>query len=296
VIRAAAWFGCAALVVAAIPGLAKTSDPIFTLPLPLSVEPDAGYELPKGSPGPGTRRGLVLHGFRYDRLNGPEWATPALAKSAATCGNRLQVPSLQQLGPPAEDAVTEDFWLIVSEPEALYLSRRMTLTGLTDCVAQGTASLTLNRLLFAGDMVTEFRFDGERLASLSTLPADGGFSYAGSQFLQTRDPGKRRPTQGRIASPRPGMPRQFQVAEACTADNGGMIYTIECRVSGRGRWRGLLLERHVFHTATLDEGLVVDFLELDTAIDGRLFEWDRRIELTKPDLEVTPRSLAEAPK
>jgi hypothetical protein len=288
-----AWFGGIALAVAAIPGLAETSDPVFTLPLPLSVDPNGGYELPTGSQGPEPRRGLALHGYRYDRLSGPEWATPALAKSATACGDRLQVPSLQQIGQPAEDAVTEDFWLIVSEPEALYLSRRITLTGLTDCVAQGTASLTLTRLLFAGDMVTQFRFDGERLASLSTVPANDGFSYAGSPFLQTRDPGKLRPTQNRIASPRPGMPLRLRVTQACTADNGGMIYTTECRVSGRGQWRGLLLQRHVFHTATHHEGLVVDFLEIDTLVDGRLFEWDRRIGLTKPDVEVSSHSLAE---
>jgi hypothetical protein len=290
------WFGCFALALAAIPSLAKTSDPIFTLPLPLSVEPNGGYEPPAGAPGPNPRRGLVLHGYRYDRLNGPEWSTPELAKGAAECGERLQVAPLLQIGQTAEEAITGDFLLIVAEPEALYLSRDLILTELTDCVAHGTARLSLHRLLLAGDKVTEFRFDGERLAGLSTLPANDGFDYAGSQFLQTRDPGKLRPTQRRIASPRPDMPRGLHVAEACAADNGGMISTVECRVNQRGRWRGLLLERHVFHTGTHDEGLVVDWLATDTLIDGRLFEWDRRIELTKPDLEVTPRTLAEAPK
>jgi hypothetical protein len=88
----------------------------------------------------------------------------------------------------------------------------------------------------------------------------------------------------------------MRVPADCATDNGGMIYTIECRVSRRGRWHGLLLERHVFHTDTHDEGLVVDSLEIDTLIDGRLFEWDRRIDLARPDIEVAPPSLGKAPK
>jgi hypothetical protein len=270
-----------ALVAFAPPILAKASKEVYQLPPLLVVDPTPNYGRADGNePDPAPRHGMVLHGYRYDSLNGSSWATEELADAAKACGDQLKLPPEAVRGGNTEQPVTHDFWLVHSEPEALYLSRTITLTELNQCVALATTELSLGRLMFAGDRVTVTRLENGRWWSPSTLPIKEGYGYLGNEFFRPVDFDqlRRRP---HTRTSKPHGPLGVDRKALCFNGSGGMIYTQECRLDDRGRWHGLLLRKHIFHTGTVDEGMEVDYLHTDALIDGRLFEWDRRITLAK---------------
>lgn len=129
-------------------------------------------------------------------------------------------------------------------------------------------------------MVTEFSHINGQWTAQSTLPATGGFGFAGDRFLVRRDMGKLSATQRRVKA-RPADQRRLKQPEICVRDNGGLIYSIRCRLNLPGPWNGLLLFSYSFHTSSHDEGTVVEYLDTNALIDGRLFEWDREISLAK---------------
>ncbi len=258
---------------------AKPAKEIYSLPAPLVLDPAPSYEQPEGYNAE-PRKGIVLHGYRYDALGGPDWASTALAEAAATCGDRLKLPASILRPERPDERVTHDFWLVHSPPEALYINRTLKLTALDDCVATVEPQLNLARLFFAGDKVTEVRLENGRWRSPNTMPIKDGYGYLGNEFLRPVDLAalKRQP---RTSVDDPQQPLAIGQKVICFYGSGGMIYTQQCRLKEQGPWQGLLVRMRSFHTGTHDEGMEVEYLDTDAVIDPGLFEWDRAITLKK---------------
>lgn len=261
------------------PIAAKATDEVYRLSAPLMLDPAPSYENPEGYEAP-IRKGMVLHGYRYDALNGLDWDSIELAQAAAACGDRLKLPASALRPNNPDQTVTHNFWLIYSPPEALYISQIVTLTGLENCVASTKPRISLARLIFAGDKVTEVRQENGKWLSPNTMPLKGGFGYFGNEFFRPANLTdlRRRP---RTSAAKPERPLQIEKSVVCFFGSGGMIYTEECRLDLPGRWQGMLVRKRSFHTATVDQGMEVDYLDTDASIDAGLFEWDRAITLTK---------------
>jgi hypothetical protein len=263
----------------AAPIAAKTPKEVYHLPAPLLLDPAPNYETPKGYE-PAPRKGMVLHGYRYDALNGPDWDSIELAQAATACGDRLKLPASSLRPENPDQSVTHNFWLIYSPPEALYISQIVTLTEIKDCVASAEPRISLARLFFAGDKVTEVRLENGRWRSPNTLPLVDGYGYFGNEFFRPADLTKLRRRPRTNVSP-PEQPLKIGEKVICFFGSGGMIYTQDCRLDVSGPWQGLLVRKRSFHTATVDEGMEVDYLDTDALIDAGLFEWDRAITLKK---------------
>jgi hypothetical protein len=257
----------------------KSADDIYRLPAPLIVDPVANYGSADGKEAaPAPRRGVALQGYRYDAHNGPDWTTVELAQQATKCGDRLKLPPEIYHDADLSQPVVERFWLVHAPPEALYITRRTTLTALDDCVATVGYSLEIDRLLFNAGHVTELSWQNGKWGAPQTRPIKG-FSYGGSRFLPVGDLAflQKRYRKTTFRQPLPTLPGTKTICFGV----GSSIDTIsDCHLDEPGPYRGLLLSRTMFHTETYEEGVIVDFLKTGTLIDGRLFEWDREISLT----------------
>jgi hypothetical protein len=257
-------------------GTAHAKDQVYTLPAPLSLESMARYS--SDTAPPEARRGLVLQGYYYDAYHGENWVSSELAKQAEACGDRLQLPvsALQKERP--NQPVIYDFWLVHSPPEALYVARHSRLTRLVDCVATAEYHLETSRLLLMGDRVTSIEAVNGRWGAPQTLPANDGYTYAADRFLKPVKLDALRKRYGTMLPP-PHVAQRFGSNIICFSTSGGMIGSGECRLDQPGQWRGILLNRHTFHTGTHEDGIEVEYIDTNALIDGRLFEWDRPISL-----------------
>lgn len=268
-------FALAALAVL-VGQAADATDRLYTLPAPLMIDAEAHYSGDVAPPAP--RRGLVVHGYYYDAYYGEAWATAELAEQAEQCGDALQLPETTDQPDRADQPVIYDFWLVHAPPEALYIVRHKRLTGLANCVATAGYHLEISRLILAGDRVTEIGFEDGQWGRPQTLPANAGFTYAADRFLKPVKLDALRKRYRTMPTP-PHHRKHFGPNVVCFDTSGGMIGSGECRLDEPGRWQGILLNRHTFHTSNHDDGTQVEFIDTDALIDGRLFEWDRAISL-----------------
>ncbi len=259
---------------------AQSGSESYQLPAPWHVASDQHHRSHVDYEPPAPRRGLVLQGYRYDRMRRSIWASQDLRRRAEDeCEGRVTFPALpsHESDRPRRDRDTiSEFWLIISLPETLLIERKPRIVAVEDCEAQYGYEMSITRSFQVEDLIT-IRSEDSNRTWLRTRPIDEELARATHGFLpvtslrelRERNSGKSLGTERNSAG----------IRVECFNRSQYFDFRIDCHLAERGRFAGLLLRSEQFHTASIDDGIIVTDLHLNTWIDGRLFEWDREISL-----------------
>lgn len=261
--------------------LARYTPTTYVLAEPWQLETDDQYSYDYDYQAPKSRHGLVVHGYRYDQYESL-WPSKELESAAAEkCDGKISYPfrETQHTGPgPYEYTpfpITE-FWLVHSEPEVLLLERRAYIAGTEQCEAQLAYRAEVTRSFISNGMITSHRTtDGKsRIETVSESEGQARATHGRFPLRNMREVRKR--LKGRSSGRKKSS---LGVNIECFYTGSSLDRATACYLLGGGKYTGLPLDNHFEHTASAETGIKVTYLSTESLIDGRLFEWDRKISL-----------------
>lgn len=248
--------------------LAETTDGLWTL------QPDAEfapkdrrwrYEMPK------PRAGFFAQGAVGDLVVAPGIDYDALTSACFKSGHGL----LDDGSNPAQN-----FWYFQSGDEGLLLVRTRTLVAVEDCKPRFRHDTTVQRLLLGkqgfqlftrqpdgGYTVQSRLFAEDWHSERKDIMMGGGYPLA--TYLALR---KQRLSDSNIGATL-GKLKTHCIGYSSPPDGGGQ----QCWIGSRGPSQGLITYDMNFFAGSPVVAHKLDRVENSTALDGRLFEWDRDI-------------------
>ena len=245
---------------------------------PWVIEKDKTYSFLDNYKAPKNRKGLVVRGHAYD-VDAPDWVSRDREKAAMKeCNGKISYPFIEDLYAgegPHESAYFPyfEFWFIHSAPDAFLLKRKASLASVEDCEAKIEYSYSVIRSFVSNDLVT-IQSSSEKGSEVKTVKLEEGLREATSGMLPLPDiRALRKRYKGKAY-----IPEQSDLGrrEQCFNTGGMLDLATQCHLVGT-KYQGLELGSHAEHTSTYEHGDMITHLETDAAIDGRLFEWDRKI-------------------
>ena len=244
------------------------------------MESDANYSFQADYRAPIPVKGLALHGYFADDALSIENAKASLP-ATTQCGEPVTVPDPRGLPAYLPERTRTEFWFYRSGDQGLYVSRSWRVERSDQCVVtasidtkvvhmslfNGTARFIVTKNGATPTLSTDRIADGESYS----IPAE--FVAIDARKLRTRSEaaiGRR--TDDRLD----GTPFR----RVCFDTSIAFFFSNRCVLNEAGPWRGLLISAN----SQADDGTSYSeygVLDIDpkALMDGRLFEWDRKIVL-----------------
>lgn len=259
--------------------LAKDADPVSLSPV-WRMESDDDYSYYADYQPPRPVKGLVLHGyFADDSISVEDGQIILPPGNGCQRSIRLADPRHLPAGMPARTVA--EFWFYRSGDQGLYLSRHWRFDVSNHCEGNTHVEAKIIHLsLFNGTSRFIEVKDGEVPKISAESLSEQGFYPIPEQLVVIDD-------RRMNARPRAGANRRrddyienTNLRRACFDDSETFSFATTCFLTERGPWHGLLLRADMQEddgSAYSDYG--VSEVQPKAWIDGRLFQWDRRIML-----------------
>lgn len=272
-------------------GLAN--DKYVSLPPELRLETDEEYDPYEDYTPLEPLSGSYVHGYAKGHPNFKQsWLERELGKSCATGFTFDRHPEV--LTKEIDFWPDIKFWFFRHNGQALYIRLKQVGTEVRGCDVLLEPEIKIVRGLFLKNQLTTFRIDQEGLAKVKVLPSDGSFmteipGVLISDGLTAVRNADKRSKMGRQFFKEPfGKPFLEKVSEECFTIPSGLDSGISCYISDKEALFGLLTySRFDYHVLSdrWDEDFssyyAITEAKPRTKIDGRLFEWDRKITVAK---------------
>jgi hypothetical protein len=254
------------------------ADETISLTTPWQLEVDDEYYRYLADPiAPPPVRGSYARG---QIRAGPTWSVALDATSIReTCGERFRIVWIGAHPPERPEDATAEFWFYRAGPQVLYLQRNWTISTVEDCVASAERITGIARAFVDGEQRNEFYARPEGRFEPRFVSRDNGRSSGKiPTFLLEPPPANGSPPRSR----RNRTTRSGQLTasgEVCYDASAAFTFATHCFIERRGPWNGLETYAHFEDDTSVVLGHF-ELLELReiAQLDGRLFQWDRRIE------------------
>lgn len=245
------------------------------------LESDEDYSYSSEYRAPPPVKGLALHGYFADDSFDANDGKITLGPSK-NCTETVTLDDPRGLADGFPQRTTTEFWYYRSGDQGLYLSRNWRFELSDSCKVTMRVETEIVRLsLFNGRAsFVAIANGGEPVLSTEMLdddtlyPMPTHFVVIHARRLNERNRAEaKRRSEGRF--------NETRLRQTCFDSSISFLFSNSCYLSETGRWRGLLTATHSEDDAdgAYSEYRLVD-LDPEARIDGRLFEWDRKIALS----------------
>lgn len=281
------WIVCclAGSTFALIPGsiAIAASNEVESLPPAWSMESDEDYSYDADYVAPAPVPGLVIHGYAADDSISVEDGTISVS-TPKNCTGPITFKDERDIPENYPTRTTGEYWYFRSGDEAVYLSRKWVYE--VDRTCQGSArevSRVVRVIWFNGNATFIEQDDGGNTRVSTERIVEHGYYPIPRWLVRMDDSDLREDERSRLVREAPSRMRRERdettgVTRTCFDLSQFFFFATNCYYSGRGPWRGFLL------SSDSQDDVGANYTELGTVrfvpranIDGRLFEWDRRI-------------------
>lgn len=261
---------------------AKKSDPV-SLPSIWQMQRDDDYYLHADSRPPPPVKGLALHG--YTASNGYPIENGILSLPGnARCKDGVKLPDPRALPANAPSGTDSEFWFYRSGNEGLYVSRTWLFGVSEGCNATvKVVTEVINLSIFKGRarFITKETDEAPR-PSTEAIAEQAGYPIPAA-FVDINDRELRSYRQHHEKSQTVDRSLKTGRREACFDTSAAFALSSRCFLIEAGPWQGMT----TYSDSQDDDGSNLSetgLFELDPNawIDGRLFEWGRKITLSTP--------------
>lgn len=256
---------------------AKSASPVSLTPI-WRIENDIDYSFQADYQPPDPVKGLALHGYFADDALSLQNAKVSLPASAQ-CREPVTLPDPRGLPAHLPERTHTEFWFYRSGDQGLYLSRSWRVERSDQCVVTASIETKVVHMSLFNGTARFIVIENDAAPTFATdRIADGEHYSIPAQFVAIDAEKLRAGSRAAIGRRSDDRLDGTSFRRTCFDTSAAFFFSNRCVLNDAGPWRGLLISS----ASEADDGTSYSeygLLDIDpkALIDGRLFEWDRKM-------------------